>query len=132
MEANNQHIFIHKLEIRSLKDQVVKLLEEKHYYANNMDDMDGGAPPVQQMSAGQMSDSLQNVNNTRSSANLDHLNQKISHLTQSNQQLEGQIQAMTQHGELQSNISDGAGTNTFIMQPGQVNPMDPAHQMDDS
>jgi len=24
-------------------------------------------------------------------------------------------------GEMQSNMSDGAGTNTYIMQPGQVN-----------
>jgi len=28
LEENNQQIFIHKLEIRSLKDQVIKLLEE--------------------------------------------------------------------------------------------------------
>jgi hypothetical protein len=28
LEENNQSIFIHKLEIRSLKDQVIKLLEE--------------------------------------------------------------------------------------------------------
>ena len=31
LEENNQHIYIHKLEIRSLKDQVLKLLEERNY-----------------------------------------------------------------------------------------------------
>lgn len=31
LEGNNQGILIHKLEIRSLKDQVIKLLEERHY-----------------------------------------------------------------------------------------------------
>ena len=31
LEENNQQIFIHKLEIRSLKDQVIKLLEEGHF-----------------------------------------------------------------------------------------------------
>lgn len=30
LEESNQHILIHKLEIRSLKDQVIKLLEERH------------------------------------------------------------------------------------------------------
>jgi len=33
LEENNQHILIHKLEIRSLKDQVIKLLEDRHYNA---------------------------------------------------------------------------------------------------
>lgn len=31
LEENNQQIFINKLEIRSLKDQVIKLLEERHF-----------------------------------------------------------------------------------------------------
>ena len=31
LEDQEQQIFIHKLEINSLKEQVVKLLEEKHY-----------------------------------------------------------------------------------------------------
>lgn len=31
LEENNQQIYIHKLEIRSLKDQVLKLLEERNY-----------------------------------------------------------------------------------------------------
>jgi len=46
-----------------------------------MEDMDHAAPAMQQMSAAHMSDSMGNVNQTRSSANLDNLNQKISHLT---------------------------------------------------
>jgi hypothetical protein len=31
LEDNNQQVLIHKLEIRSLKDQVIKLLEERHF-----------------------------------------------------------------------------------------------------
>ena len=85
MEQNNQQIFIHKLEIRSLKDQVVKLLEEKHYYGNQMEDQDNVGPGMQQMGGVHMSESMGNANQTRSSANLE----KMGHMAQSNQQLEG-------------------------------------------
>jgi hypothetical protein len=33
LEINKQQILLHKMEIRALKDQVIKILEEKHYKA---------------------------------------------------------------------------------------------------
>ena len=80
LEENNQQIYIHKLEIRSLKDQVLKLLEERNFNSDaqlmgKMQMMNAADQNTQEVahsrpiSRGNVSGSLQH-NQNNSSGNL--------------------------------------------------------------